>query len=100
MLFRSVRKRLRRLRYIAELTTSLYDRKKVTRYVKAVAPAQEALGVMNDLTVATELYRDVVPHDSTAWFAVGWLSSRREAAVKACVKPLRDAEDAAPHWRR
>jgi len=28
------------------------------------------------------------------------LSSRREAAVKACVKPLRDAEDAAPYWRR
>lgn len=96
----AVRKRLKRLRYIAELTTSLYDRKKVTRYVKAVAPAQEALGVMNDLTVATELYRDVVPHDSTAWFAVGWLSSRRETAVKACVKPLRDAEDAAPYWRR
>lgn len=95
----AVRKRLKRLRYIAELTAALYDRKKVVRYVKALAPAQEALGVMNDLTVATELYRAVVPVDSAAWFAVGWLSSRRDAAVKACVKPLRAAEDATPYWR-
>ena len=95
----AVRKKLKRLRYVAELTSALYDRKKVNRYVKCIAPAQEALGVMNDLTVASELYRAVVPVDSTAWFAVGWLSSRRDAAVNACVKPLRDAEAATPYWR-
>ncbi|MFM7686078.1 MAG: CHAD domain-containing protein [Actinomycetota bacterium] len=94
-----VRKRLKRLRYVAELTASLFPAKASRRYVRSLAPAQEVLGTLNDLGVAIELYREVVPHDPTAWFAVGWLTSRRASAVKQCVSPLRDAAAAKRYWR-
>lgn len=94
-----VRKRLKRLRYVAELTAALYPAKASRRYVRGLAPAQEVLGTLNDLGVAIQLYREVVPVDPTAWFAVGWLTSRRAAVVKQCVGPLRDAEDAKRYWR-
>jgi inorganic triphosphatase YgiF len=94
-----VRKRVKRLRYVAELTASLYPAKATRRYVRSLAPAQEVLGTLNDLGVAIELYREVVPTDSSAWFAVGWLTSRRAAVVKRCVAPLRDAADAKRYWR-
>jgi inorganic triphosphatase YgiF len=95
-----VRKELKRLRYIAELTASLYDRKKVERYVQALEPAQDALGLLNDLSVATELFEALAAVDPNAWFAVGWLRSRHDATVKACVKPLRAAEKADRYWVR
>ncbi len=95
-----VRKELKRLRYIAELTASLYDRKQVERYVRALEPAQEALGSLNDLSVATELFEALAAIDPNAWFAVGWLRSRHDATVKACVKPLRAAERADRYWNR
>ena len=95
-----VRKQLKRLRYVAELTASLYGRKKVARYVAALEPAQEALGLLNDLSVATELFEALAVTDANAWFAVGWLKSRHDATVKACVKPLRNAEKAKPYWSR
>ena len=71
-----VRKQLKRLRYVAELTASLYGRKKVARYVAALEPAQEALGSLNDLSVATDLFEALTTTDPNAWFAVGWLRSR------------------------
>ncbi len=95
-----VRKELKRLRYVAELTASLYDKKKVDAYVRALEPSQEALGALNDLSVATELFAALAAVDPNAWFAVGWLRSRHDATVKACVKPLRAAERAPRYWER
>jgi hypothetical protein len=37
--------------------------------------------------------------DPQAWFAVGWLSSRRDEIVQTCVRPLRDAAGAKPYWK-
>jgi inorganic triphosphatase YgiF len=93
-----VRKQLKRLRYVAELTASLYGRKKVARYIAALEPAQAALGSLNDLSVATELFEELAATDPNAWFAVGWLRSRLDTTVKTCVKPLREAAQAAPFW--
>ncbi|MFZ4719329.1 MAG: CHAD domain-containing protein [Ilumatobacteraceae bacterium] len=95
-----IRKQLKRLRYCGELTASLYGRKKVARYVKALEPAQDALGTLNDLSVATEVFEDLAASDPNAWFAVGWLKSRHDATVKACVKPLRAAAKAERFWKR
>ncbi len=95
-----VRKELKRLRYVAELSASLYDRKMVGRYVRALEPAQDALGSLNDLSVATELFTALAADDPNAWFAVGWLRSRHDATVKACVKPLRAARKAPRYWDR
>lgn len=95
----SVRKRMKRLRYVAELTAALYPSKKVTRFVQELAPAQEALGQLNDIGVAAEMFRAMTDVDGAAWFAVGWLSSRRDEAVAACHRPLRDAAKAATYWK-
>ena len=94
----AVRKRMKRLRYVAELTAALYPAKKVARFVDELAPAQEALGQLNDIGVAAEMYRAMTDDDGAAWFAVGWLSSRRDEAVAACRRPLRAAAKAAPYW--
>jgi inorganic triphosphatase YgiF len=94
-----VRKGVKKLRYIAELTAALFGEKKVRRYVRSVAPAQEALGTLNDAGVATEMYRTMTFSDPQAWFAVGWLSSRRDEIVLTCVRPLRDAAKATPYWK-
>jgi triphosphatase len=95
-----VRKRVKQLRYVAELTVSLFNAKKVREYVRAIAPAQEALGVLNDVGVASDLFRDMTTGDPRAWFAVGWLASRRDDAVLDCSRPLRAAEKATPYWTR
>jgi triphosphatase len=87
------------LRYVAELTASLFNEKKVRKYVRAIMPAQEALGVLNDVGVAGQMYRTMTFTDPQAWFAVGWLASRRDEIAQTCVAPLRDAEKAAPYWR-
>lgn len=94
-----VRKRVKQLRYIAELTSGLFSDKKVRRYVQSIVPAQEALGTLNDVGVAGDLYRTMTFSDPQAWFAVGWLSSRREEIVQTCVRPLRDAAKATPYWK-
>jgi inorganic triphosphatase YgiF len=94
-----VRKELKRLRYVAELTATLFSAKKVARFVAAMEPAQDALGELNDLIVATELFRGMATVESEAWFAVGWLSSRLERTVHRCTKPLQRAERSHPYWK-
>ncbi|MFM2078956.1 MAG: hypothetical protein RJA49_2846 [Actinomycetota bacterium] len=94
-----VRKELKRLRYVAELTATLFSAKKVARFVAAMEPAQDALGELNDLIVATELFRGMTEVESEAWFAVGWLSSRLERTVHRCTKPLHRAERSDPYWK-
>jgi CHAD domain-containing protein len=70
----------------------------VERYVKALAPAQDALGSLNDLVVAADFFRQMAITDGPAWFAVGWLASRHDDTVGACVGPLRDAAATKPYW--
>ncbi len=94
-----LRKRLKRLRYTAELTGALFSQKKVQRYLRALEPAQDALGALTDLGVATDLFHDMTEADPQAWFAVGWLSSRHDEVVEACTAPLQAAAKAPSYWR-
>lgn len=94
-----VRKQLKRLRYVAELTASLFPRKQVARYVAALEPAQDALGRLNDLVVATEMFRELAVTEPGAWFAVGWLSTEVPGAAHRCTKPLTKAEKATVYWK-
>jgi inorganic triphosphatase YgiF len=95
----AARKHVKRLRYVAELTASLYRRKRVQGFLARLTPAQDALGLMNDLSVATELYRGLTAGSEGAWFAVGWLSAHEHRAVALCVEPLKAAAHAEPYWR-
>ena len=96
-----VRKRLKRLRYLAELVGPLYDDKAVERYLAKLRPAQDALGAYIDLIVAIGFARDAVTAgDARAWFNVGWLSAQLPRGVKRCAKALAQAATATPFWRR
>ncbi|HET9643846.1 MAG TPA: CYTH and CHAD domain-containing protein [Burkholderiaceae bacterium] len=94
------RKRLKRLRYLAEFVTSLFDSRDVRRYLARLKPAQDALGKLNDHAVALQVYRDAAAHHAPAWFAVGWLTARRDGLVQACKRALDDAADAPRFWRK
>ncbi|WPG37693.1 CYTH and CHAD domain-containing protein [Variovorax sp. EBFNA2] len=102
------RKRLKRLRYLGEFVAPLFaeaeGRKKkkdaAERYLKALRPAQDALGAFNDEAVALALYREVASRDPRAWFAVGWFSARRAAGAKACRKALEEIGEAPRFWKK
>ena len=102
------RKRLKRLRYLAEFVAPLFaeaegEKKKkgaAERYLKALRPAQDALGEFNDEAVALALYREVASRDPRAWFAVGWFSARRAAVAKACRKALETIGEAPRFWKK
>jgi CHAD domain-containing protein len=95
-----VRKRLKRLRYLAELVAPLYKAKRVQRYLRTLGPAQDALGHMMDLVVATALAHDAVERgDARAWFNVGWLKAQLPDAVERGGESLNAVVDADPFWR-
>jgi len=63
-----------------------------------LAPLQAALGELNDLRVAREMFRRMASDDPRAWFAVGWLSARAEAQARSCAAPLRALRRQATPW--
>ena len=95
------RKRLKRLRYLGELTGSLYKPERVERYLGRLSPAQDALGAHIDLLVGLEMARaSAEAGDAQAWFNVGWLTAQLEASAHACRRALRRAARAEPFWKR
>jgi len=96
-----VRKRLKRLRYLAEMVGPLYGSGAVDRYLARLRPAQDALGAYVDLIVGLELAAaSVTAGDAGAWFNVGWLKAQLPRAAKRCRKALAEAATAKPFWRR
>lgn len=104
-----VRKRLKRLRYLAEFAAPLFetrderkgdDKSAAERYLKRLRPAQDALGEFNDEAVAMALYREATAHDARAWFAVGWFSARHAAGAAACREALEKIEGAPRFWKK
>lgn len=101
-----VRKRLKRLRYLAEFVAPLFDAQGESsssvaeRYLKHLRPAQDALGEFNDEAVALALYREATARDGRAWFAVGWFSARHAVHAKACRKALGEIEEAPRFWKK
>ncbi|HSI51284.1 MAG TPA: CYTH and CHAD domain-containing protein [Ideonella sp.] len=92
------RKRLKRLRYLAEFTAPLFRRSEVSRYFKALAPAQDCLGRLTDQMAAQAAYREAAAAQPQAWFAVGWLSAGHADAVRAARQALAQAGKAKPFW--
>ncbi len=98
-----VRKRLKRLRYLGEFVAPLFegeDKEAAERYLKALRPAQDALGEFNDEAVALALYREATERDARAWFAVGWFTARHAGGAKACRKALGKIRDAPRFWKK
>ena len=93
------RKRLKRLRYLAEFCAPLFSARKTRAYVDALHPAQDALGFYNDELVALETYRSLAIDDPQAWFGVGWLSARRQANSAVCRRALEELAKVDTFWR-
>lgn len=101
----AVRKRLKRLRYLAEFVAPLFDHKRAARYLRRLGPAQDALGWFQDEQVALEACFDAAetatPADAPPlWFAIGWLSARQPEGVRSSGKALRQVDKARPFWRK
>jgi triphosphatase len=94
-----VRKRLKRLRYLAEFVAPIFGKRRAARYLKALRPAQDALGEHNDAAVAINAYREAAGHDGRAWFAVGWLSARQAQGVLECRAALDKVAQARRFWK-
>lgn len=93
-----VRKRAKRLRYLVEFIGPLFDADRAHAFIDGLKPVQAALGDYNDELVALAAYRALTPCEPTAWFAVGWLSARREHNAQVCAQALADFAKVPPFW--
>jgi inorganic triphosphatase YgiF len=95
-----VRKRLKRLRYLAELVRPLFDGDAVDGYVAALKGLQDALGCYQDAAAGRQLFADHAAEDPRAWFGAGWLALREEELARDCEKACRKAaRKALPFWQ-
>ena len=94
-----VRKRLKRLTYIAELVRPLYDLDAVDAYVRSLKKLQDALGRYQDAVAGRLLFEQQAREVPSAWFGAGWLAAREEQLAAACAKACRRAaRKAKPFW--
>jgi inorganic triphosphatase YgiF len=93
-----VRKRLKRLRYLAEFTAPLHERHRLNAYLSKLKKVQDALGEYNDERTALSHYSELAKADARAFFAAGWLASDRERVAHECGRLLRKFAKADPFW--
>lgn len=94
-----VRKRLKRLRYLIELTAPLFAAGKRRRMAAALKPVQESLGLYNDELMALQAWRAMTPDEPNAWFGIGWLTARKQPNARRCLKKIKAFADVKPFWR-
>lgn len=91
-----VRKRLKRLRYLAEFAAPAFERADVKAWLKKVSPAQDALGRHVDLVLAERHF--AAASRSDARFAVGWLRAKSGRSARDARRALARLRDAKPFW--
>lgn len=94
----TVRKRLKRLRYLAELSPPLFEADAVQGFVRELKELQDALGLYQDEVIGRDLFRDRAAQDPAAWFAVGWFTGREALLARRCAKACRRAAKAEGFW--
>ncbi len=95
----SVRKRLKRLRYLLEFAAPLFAARKAGRMTAQLKPVQDALGLYNDELMALQAWRALAGDQPGAWFGVGWLSARRQPNARRCLKEIKAFAELKPFWR-
>ena len=92
-----VRKRLKRLRYLAEFAAPLFGAERVGRYLKRWREAQDALGDNNDQRVGLDSLSRV-SSGVVAKRTTRWISARLRGCVKRCDRALRKAVSGPVFW--
>ncbi len=93
-----VRKRLKRLRYLAEFVAPAFERADVRAWKKTVSPAQDALGRHIDLVLAERRFARLAASNPDAWFAVGWLRAKSARSARGARKALERLRQAKSFW--
>jgi CHAD domain-containing protein len=93
------RRRLKRLRYAIEFLQPLLEPRATRRLREALSLALKALGELNDLHLAGARLGDQAANHPQAWFALGYLAARQEAAVGVAVQRLAELRPSRLAWR-
>jgi inorganic triphosphatase YgiF len=93
-----VRKRLKRLRYLAQFVAPLYKARRVEVWLNSLEPAQDALGKHIDTAIAAARFEAAAQGDARAWFAVGWLRAQLDDTGRDSRKSLERFARAAVFW--
>lgn len=94
----ALRKRAKRLRYGLQFAESLLPGSRLKNYRKSLSVIQEILGEMNDLYVARERFEGLKDQQPSAWFAVGWITSRLDALTAQAKKAFSALKRADHFW--
>lgn len=97
----TLRKELKKLRYIAELAEGPLSKreKRLAKYRKALKLLQDVLGTINDLHVASELVRELLPDRAQRKPLLAQLRERADAAHGKVGKNVSELARAKPFWR-
>jgi CHAD domain-containing protein len=94
-----VRKRLKRLRYLAELVCTMWAHKATQRYLRRLSLAQDALGHHNDVTVAAAKFLADAQQDPLSLFAAGYLKAHEEVTARQAHVSLAHVTRARCFWK-
>ena len=92
------RKRLKRLRYLAEFAAPAFVRDDVRRWLRHVSQAQDALGRHIDRVLADRHFAELAARRPDAWFAVGWLRAQSERSGREAREALLRLREADGFW--
>jgi len=81
------------------LSAALWPARRLARLLRQLRRARSALGDYNDTVMAIDHYRSLASQDPSAWFAVGWLSARRQSLLAPCAQVLARFAALRPLWR-
>jgi inorganic triphosphatase YgiF len=93
-----LRRRLKRLRYLAQFAAPLFKPRRVEVWLNSLEPAQDALGRHIDRAVAARRFSDAAGNDPRAWFAAGWFRGQLADTAHDGRKALERFARAAVFW--
>jgi inorganic triphosphatase YgiF len=94
-----VRKRLKRLRYLAEWAGAMWAHKAMQRYLRRLLPAQDALGHHHDVTVAAAKFLADAQQDPLSLFAAGYLKAYEAVTARQAHAALAQVTRARCFWK-
>jgi inorganic triphosphatase YgiF len=75
------RRQLKRLRYCADTLSSLFPPEAWASYLQRLKAAQEALGELQDWSIAHAYFAARPSADAGTWFARGWLAGHHKTCI-------------------